>query len=462
MKDRKKLLFGLFKYQWFCIRHLLENRFAGLFLDMGLGKTVITLTAIYYMLKNFQVTKVLVVAPLNVAKNVWSDEIQQWEHLRSLKYSKVIGTERQRIRALNTKADIYITNWDNIAWLVGFYGALRWPFCLVVCDESSCIKNYASERFKALSSVRPVTYRVIELTGTPTPNSLTEIWPQMYMLDMGERLGKTVTYFRDNFCREGKKNGYTVYDWKMLPGADKKIFKAVGDIVISMEAQDYIDLPEKIDRTIKVELDKRTLDKYYEFERESVIEMFGSGQEITAINAAALTTKLAQYASGAIYDEDKNIHLVHDFKLNRIAEIVDNLNGSPLIIFYWYKHSYERLMKKFKRLKPENLKGDGDIKRWNAGNITLALLHPKSAGHGLNLQFGGYNSAWYDNIYSLELYKQADRRLYRPGQKSRIVVTNKLVAKGTIDEAIIKAQDLKDQGQKALMQAVKARIKDIL
>jgi SNF2 family DNA or RNA helicase len=448
-----------FKYQKFAEEHVYNNRYSGLFLDMGLGKTVITLTALRRLIKEcFEVRKVLIIAPLNVAKHVWSDERDKFTHLRDLKISKVLGTERQRIRALNTQADIYIINRDNIAWLVAFYGEQRWPFDCIVVDESSSIKNQNSERFKALQKVRPVTFRVILLTGTPAPNSLMELWPQIYMLDMGARLGKTITYYRDNFFREGKKNGYTVYNYKLLPEADKRIYKQIGDIVISMEAEDYIDLPEKIDRTISVELDGRTMQKYYEFEKESVIQLFGSGQEITAINAGVLTMKLAQFASGAIYDEDKHVHLIHDCKLDRMEEIVDTLNGSPLIIFYWFKHSYARLSERLKKLKPCNLKGDGDVKKWNSGKIKVALLHPASAGHGLNLQFGGYNSAWYDNPYSLELFKQADRRLYRPGQKSKFVITNRMVAKGTIDEEIIKAQALKDKGQKALMRAVRARI----
>lgn len=448
-----------YKYQQFAEDHIYNNQYSGLFLDMGLGKTVITLTALKRLIYGcYEIRKVLIVAPLHVAKHVWGDELEKFDHLRGLKISKVLGTERKRIKALNTQADIYIINRDNIAWLVALYGEQRWPFDCVVIDESSSIKNHASERFKALQKIRPATFRVILLTGTPAPNSLMELWPQMYMLDMGKRLGKNITYYRDNFFREGQKNGYTVYNYKLLPNADKRIYKEIGDIVISMQAEDYVDLPEKIERNITVELDKRTMDKYFEFEKQSVIELFGSGQEITAINAAALTTKLAQFASGAIYDADKQTHLVHDYKLDRMEEIVDTLNGSPLIIFYWYKHSYQRLMERFKKLKPCNLKGDNDIKLWNAGKIRLAILHPASAGHGLNLQFGGHNSTWYDNIYSLELFKQADHRLYRPGQKSRFVVTNKMVAKGTIDEDIIAAQALKDKGQKALMRAVRARI----
>lgn len=445
-----------YKHQKHGERHLLMNRYAALFLEMGLGKTVITLTVLYRLIFEFmEIHRVLIIAPKRVASKVWPDEIEKWAHLKGLTYSKVIGTQRQRIRALSVKADIYIINRDVIPWLKAFYGE-RWPFDCVVCDESSSFKNQDSERYKAISKVRPKTYRWINLTGTPAPNSLLDLWPQMYLLDMGERLGKTITYYRDNFFAVERWVNDNVAKYEVLPGAEKKIYSKIKDICISMKTRDYIDLPPKIDNVIDIEFSKKILTQYYDFEREQVLKLLDT--EITPLSAAALSTKLRQFASGFVYDEDGLAHDVHSYRIDALEEYVEVLNGKPILIFYWFRHTREQLIKRFKKLKPLLMKDDKDIDTWNKGKTPLMFLHPGSAAHGLNLQFGGSNQFWLENIWSLELILQADARLMRPGQKYT-VVSNRFKALGTIDERIIDSNLKKERGQNALMSATKALIK---
>lgn len=402
-----------------------------------------------------EIHRVLIIAPKRVASKVWPDEIEKWVHLKGLTYSKVLGTQRQRIRALSVKADIYIINRENIPWLKAFYGE-RWPFDCVVCDESSSFKNQDSERYKAISKVRPKTYRWINLTGTPAPNSLLDLWPQMYLLDMGERLGKTITYYRENFFYVERWINDDVPKLEILPGAEEKIYKQIKDICISMKTRDYIDLPPKIDNVIDIEFSKKILKQYFDFEREQVLKLLDT--EITPVSAAALSTKLRQFASGFVYDEDGLAHDVHSYRIDALEEYVDVLNGKPLLVFYWFRHTKEQLIKRFKKLKPLLMKDDKDIDTWNKGKTPLMFLHPGSAAHGLNLQFGGCNQFWLENIWSLELILQADARLMRPGQE-HTVISNRFKALGTIDERMIESNLKKERGQNALMSATKALIK---
>lgn len=447
-----------YRYQKHGEQHIYNNRYSGLFLEMGLGKTVITLTALERLINHYmEIDCVLIIAPKRVASKVWPDEIEKWEHLKSLSYIRVMGTVKQRIKALSVKRNIYIINRELVPWLVAFYGE-RWPFQCEVVDESSSFKNPSSERTKALKKKRPKTYRVILLTGTPTSNSLMDLWAQMYLLDMGERLGKTITYYRDNFFNVTQMVSEYVAKYEIQPGADKKIFDAIKDICISMKTRDYIDLPPRIDRVVDIEMSDKMMKMYKDFEKQKVLELLESNKTIGAVNAAALSTKLRQFASGFIYDENKKAFDVHQYKMDALEEYVDVLNGKPLIIFYWFQHSKALILKKFKKLKPLLLDSDAAIDTWNKGKSPIMLLHPASAGHGLNLQKGGCTQIWYENIWSLELIQQANARLVRPGQKFSVVSSNLKVV-GTIDERIIESNLAKEKGQTALMNATKALIK---
>lgn len=446
-----------YKYQKFSINHAIKNLFCGLFLDMGLGKTVITLTVIKILIYEYlEISKVIVIAPLRVAENVWTDEIAKWDHLKKLRVSKVLGTERQRIRALNAEADIYIINRENVAWLVRYYSRYRWPFEMAVVDELSSFKSNSSERFKAFKKVRPHLDRFIGNTGTPAPNSLMDLWSQMFMIDEGERLGKTITYYRDTYFSCNRQENYSEY--KLIPGADKLIHKEISDVCISMDAKDYIELPEFLEHNIVIDLPSKVLKQYKEFEKEQFIEVINNDiyGEITAMNAAVLANKLAQFASGQVYDENKSTHIIHSYKLDELGEMIEALSGNPLLIFYGYKSSQSRICKRFKGMNP--LKTKRDIDKWNAGDSKYALVHPASAGHGLNLQFGGHHALWFDNTWSVELKLQANKRLHRPGQ-SKTVLSYNLVCRDTIDEEIMKRQGEKISTQSLLLQAIKARIK---
>ena len=446
-----------YNYQKFAEKHVIKNRYSALWLEMGLGKTVITLTALHKLIFEYmEIERVLIIAPLRVASKVWTDELGKWQHLKGLTISKCLGTQRQRMRGLSVKAHVYIINRENIPWLVATLP--RWHFDCVVIDESSSFKNQNSERFKALMSQRAFIYRMIQLSGTPSPNSLMDLWPQMKLLDRGKRLGETITYYRDNFFRIDKVINEHVSTYKVLPNAEKAIHRRVKDICISMKTRDYLELPERIDRVIDLELSDKVMKQYKEFEKEKVLELIGSEDEITALTAAALSTKLRQFASGFVYDENKKAHNVHSFKLDALEEYVEALNGQPLLVFYWFKHTKETLLKKFKRYKPLLLQTDADIDTWNRGKSPLMLLHPQSGGHGLNLQFGGNQQIWYESTWSLELLLQANGRIDRPGQ-TKNVISHTLKAIGTIDEQILESNTNKEQGQSALMRATKALIK---
>jgi len=443
------------RYQQHAGNHIVFNTHCGLFLDMGLGKTVITLTAIYRLLFQYlAASKVLVIAPKRVAENVWTVERDKWDHLKRIDISRIAGTERQRIKALSADAHVYTISRDNIAWLVANY-KLRWKWDMIIVDESSSFKNHNSNRFKALRSVLDHAYRVVLLTGTPAPNSLIDLWAQIYLLDQGERLGSTITWFRENLFSPASSNGHVVYKYEPKPGTDKKIHKLIGDICISMDADDYLKLPKLIERAHEIELPENTMKLYKKFEREKIAEL--AGKEITAINAAALSMKLQQFANGFVYDEDKQAHDIHSYKLEALDELIEAANGNPVLLFYWFKHDIKRILKRFSKLKPRILKSAQDLQDWNKRKIDLACLHPASGGHGLNLQDGGNYILWYGPIWSAELRLQALKRLHRQGQKFT-VLSHTIAVKGTIDEDMIEAVAQKISSQKALIDAVKARV----
>lgn len=453
-----------YPYQDHASQHIIDNLGAGLFLEMGLGKTVSTLTAVNrLMFEELEVSKVLVIAPKRVADEVWTTEAAKWDHLKHFKIAKVLGTERQRIAALRSKADIYVINRENVAWLVSFY-ATAFPFDMVIIDELSSFKSAKSARFKALRMVRPKARRVVGLTGTPAPNSLLDLWPQLYLLDMGKRLGPTLTGYRNNYFDPGKRNGHVVYDYNLkkeddILGAgiwEKEIYDKISDICISMKAEDYLALPQRIDRIVSVHLPAKLQEQYQQFEREQILALEDI-DDISAPNAAALTGKLLQYANGAIYDADKTWHEVHKEKIEALEEILDTANGQPVLVFYSYRHDVERIEKYLKAYKPVRIKDSGTIKAWNEGKINLLLAHPASAGHGLNLQAGGSIIVWFGVPWSLELYQQANARLHRQGQINNVIVHH-LICPGTMDEDVMQSLADKANGQDSLMQAVKARI----
>jgi SNF2 family DNA or RNA helicase len=424
---------------------------------MGLGKTVSTLTAINRLIfEEVEVSKVLVIAPKRVAESVWKQEVAQWPHLEHLKVSVVTGNAMNRKKALQENAQIYTIGRDNVQWLCAQYGGSGLPFDMLVIDESSSFKNHASKRFKALKLVH--FNRVVLLTGTPAPNSLIDLWPQIYLLDKGERLGRTIGAFRSDFFAPGKTNGYIVYKYDIKKGSDERIHEAIGDICMSMKAKDYLDLPERINNNIKLEMSNELRRMYKSFEKEKILELFESEEQITTASAAALSNKLLQFANGAVYDSEKATHEIHNLKLEALEEILENANGKPVLVAYTYKSDADRIEQYLKAYKPKRLENDADILKWNKGEIQLLMMHPASGGHGLNLQAGGNIIVWFGQTWSLELEQQFNARLDRQGQKQRVII-NKLILQGTMDEDVISAQERKEKGQSALMEAVKAKIK---
>jgi SNF2 family DNA or RNA helicase len=445
-------------YQRYAIEKIIELSACGLFLDMGMGKTVSTLTAIQELMHDyFEVTKTLIIAPLRVARMTWSSEIEKWDHLQDLKLSKVLGSERDRLRALEADADIYIINRENTEWLVNHFGR-AWPFDMVVIDELSSFKSNKSRRFKALRKVRPLINRIVGLTGTPTPNGLIDLWPQIYLLDRGERLGKTITGYRQEYFDPGQRNWQTgvIYNYALKDGAEKIIYKKISDICISMKAEDYLEVPELKEIPIEVELDPKDYKKYKQLERELLLPL-SDAEDIEALTAATLSNKLLQMANGAVYDEKRKVHLIHDEKLKALEEIIEAANGKPVIVYYNYKHDLESIKRYFKDVR--TLETEEDISDWNAGRVPILALHPASAGHGLNLQHGGNIIVWFGLNWSLELYQQANARLHRQGQTSK-VTAYLLVTKDTIDEDVVAALRSKNCTQDNLLNALKARIKN--
>lgn len=446
------------KYQEYATHRILDTNYIALLLEMGLGKTVSTLTAIDLLLHDyFDAGRVLVIAPLRVADDTWAREVEKWDHLQHLRISKVLGSAAQRRKALKAEADIYVINRENVEWLVSELGT-KWDFDTVVIDELSSFKNHQSKRFRALRRVRPLIKRVIGLTGTPAPNGLIDLWPQIYLLDQGERLGKTVTAYRERYFIPAERDGYTVYKWKQKKEAEQRIYEAISDIAVSMKAEDWLELPPRVDRTVSVKLSEKAMALYEQLERDLLLPY--QDADVVANTAAVLSNKLLQMASGAVYDEERGVKLIHDAKLDSLEDIIEAANGNPVMVFYNFKHSLSRLQERFKQARTLRKGKDGneDIKAWNNDEIPLLLLHPKSAGHGLNLQESSCQTVvWYDQIWSLEEDQQANARVHRQGQK-RSVVVMRLVAEGTMDEDAAAALERKATGQEALMQAVKARI----
>lgn len=458
MKEEGKVKFEPHNYQKYCIDKVVNTEKVGLLLDMGLGKTIITLTAIDELKLNmFEVSRVLVIAPKKVAESTWFREAEKWDHLKLLKFSAVLGSEKKRINALNTPADIYVINRENIPWLVDYYRN-DWPFDMVVIDEFSSFKNHQAKRFKALKLVLGKIKRLVGLTGTPAPNGLKDIWAQIYLLDQGERLGKNITAFREryfNFYRYGN-NPYGEYELKQ--GSDKSIMDRIADICISMKAEDYLELPDVVDNIISVELDAKARKQYEELEKQMILEL-NSLEEITVANAAALSNKLLQLSNGAVYDEKRNVHEIHKCKIERFMELVEELNGKSALVFYSFKHDLDRMKGALSKsgLRVRELKTVQDEKDWNSGKIDILLAHPASAAYGLNLQDGGNHVIWFGLNWSLELYQQANKRLHRQGQKEKVIIHH-LVCGNTRDEDVMKALQSKGDIQEELLQSLKARI----
>jgi SNF2 family DNA or RNA helicase len=420
---------------------------------MGLGKTVISLTAIADLLfDSFEAHRILVVAPLRVARDTWPAEIKKWEHLQHLTFAVAVGSVKERKAALMTAADITIINRENLGWLIDSSG-FEWNYDMVIIDELSSFKNHQSKRFKALMKVRPKVKRIIGLTGTPSSNGLMDLWAEFKLLDFGERLGRFITHYRSNYFIPDKRNGEIIYSYKPLPYAEDAIYRKISDITISMKSTDHLKMPELITSQYEVQLSESEAQRYEELKVDFILEL--PEGEITAANAASLTGKLSQLANGAIYDDNGDILEFHDRKLDALEDIIESANGKPLLVAYWFKHDLQRIKKRF---DVREIKTSKDIVDWNNGNIPVAVIHPASAGHGLNLQAGGSTLIWFGLTWSLELYQQTNARLWRQGQTSGTVVIEHIITKGTIDERILKALSLKEVSQNALIDAVKANL----
>ena len=446
------------EYQKYAIEFIKKNPVAAILLDMGMGKTSIVLSALNeLMYDSFEVSKVLIIAPLRVARNTWSDEIKKWDHLKGIRYSIAVGTAAERMAALKADADIYIINRENVSWLIEESG-LSFDFDCVVVDELSSFKNWQAKRFRSLIKVRPKVKRMIGLTGTPSSNGLMDLFAEFKLLDMGERLGRFISQYRINYFKPDRMNGPIVYTYKLLPGAEERIYDRISDITISMKATDYLDMPELISNEYKVYLDKAERQKYEEMRDELVLQL--PEGEITAANAATLSGKLSQLANGAIYDDGGLINAFHERKLDALEDLIESANGKPILVAYWFKHDLLRIRERLEKLKVvyEKLDSDKSIEEWNAGKLQVGLIHPASAGHGLNLQTGGNVIVWFGITWSLELYQQTIARLWRQGQTARTVTVIHIVTADTVDERILKVLDAKDNTQKALIDAVKAEV----
>lgn len=447
-------------YQKVAIQWLIDKPFCGLFLDMGLGKTSATLAALKVLMhERFEVGRVLVIAPRAVALNSWPAEIAKWDNFNTISYTQIAGTPKQRNAALRELTDIHIISRDLVGWLVG-QRSNAWPYDTIILDESSSFKNHDSQRFKSLKHIRPVARRVVLLTGTPAPNSLADLWAQVYLLDMGKRLGKNITGFRKTFM---DKHPYSQYQWAMKSGADNAIWRAIGDVCVSMKAADHLDMPELVDNYIPVRLSDSVAKQYATMQADAVLDIIASATDeegnvvITAAHAASLSNKLRQIASGAVYDADRNVHRLHEEKLDALQEVLESTNGQNVLLFYNYTHERDRIMERFASYKPELIKEARAIDRWNAGKIRLLIGHPASAGHGLNLQSGGRITIFYGPDWSLELRQQAAARLYRQGQRETTYI-HTLHVVDTIEDKIILALQGKADVQNALLDAVKSLV----
>ncbi|MCO7171559.1 DEAD/DEAH box helicase [[Clostridium] scindens] len=449
-------------YQAHCIQKIIEIRKLGLFLDMGLGKTVTTLTAVKELKYNrFEVRKVLVIAPKKVAEGTWTKEKDKWDHTRMLRVSQVLGSQAKRIRALNTPADIYIINRENVAWLVDYYRN-AWPFDMVVVDESSSFKSHKSKRFKALASMGGHIGRMVELTGTPSPNGLNDLWSQVFLLDGGERLGKRYTQFRERYFDPGDRGNNVIYNYRAKPGSEESILEKISDICISMKAEDYLQLPDVTYHQVPVTLDARAEKAYREMERKMVLDLPEDEEQISVASAAALSNKLLQLANGALYDDGHGVHEVHGCKIEAFLELIESLQGKPALVFYNFQHDRERILGALGKsgLRIRELKTTEDEDAWNRREVDILLTHPASSAYGLNLQQGGNHVVWFGLTWNYELYTQANKRLHRQGQEEKVIIHH-LVCAGTRDEDVMKALERKEDVQEWVMQSLKARIKKI-
>lgn len=446
-------------YQIAAIKHLEEHSGSALFLEMGMGKSICTLTALNDLKYDmFEAVKILIIAPKLVARDTWDAEILKWDHTRNLTWSKILGTQKQRLQALEQEADIYLINRENVAWLVDRYGK-KWPFDTVVIDELSSFKDSSSRRFRSLRKVRPLIKRLIGLTGTPAPNGYMDLWSQVYLLDGGERLGRTLTAYRNRFFTPGRRNGHIVYDWILRPGAAEEIQERIKDLCLSLSASDWLQVPEQISITHTIDLGPEILSQYKAFAKSKLMEVEDSEVPIVADSAGVLTNKLLQFANGRIYDENHHVQYIHDQKLQALEELIDEANGKPVLVFYAFKHDERAIREQLADRNICDLSEEGAVKRWNAGKIEVLLVHPASVAYGLNLQDGGNIIIWYGLTYSLEAYLQANARLHRQGQKQKVLIHH-LVAKGTVDEDVMRMLENKNVTQQELLKSVKAQIRE--
>lgn len=440
-------------YQRYATNFIINSPISAVLLEMGLGKSVISLSAINeLMLDYFDVSRTLVIAPLRVAISTWPEEIKKWEHLKYLSYSVVTGSEKERLDALKKPAHIYIINRENVDWLITKSG-FKWFFDMVVIDELSSFKSYQAKRFKSLLKARPKVKRIVGLTGTPSSNGLMDLWAEFRLLDMGERLGRYITHYRQNFFVPDKRNQQMIFSYKPKDGAEKMIYSLISDITISMKSKDFLKMPECIMNEVVVSLSEKEQKLYDSLKKDMVLSV--EDEEIDAINAAALSSKLLQMANGAVYNDKKESIVIHDRKLDALEDLIEGANGKPVLVAYWFKHDLERIKERF---DVREIKTSKDITDWNEGKIPIAIIHPASAGHGLNLQLGGSTLIWFSLTWSLELYQQTNARLYRQGQKDTVVIHH-IVSKGTIDEDVMRALKAKEKMQDALIDSVKARLK---
>ena len=450
----------LHAYQKYASDFICDHPASAILLDCGCGKTIITLTAIKDLLHDlFDVSKVLVICPIRVAQ-VWADEIQKWEHLKGLRYSIAVGTESQRRYALAQDADIYVINRDVVPWLVENYAA-QWSWDMLVIDELSSFKNPQAKRFKSLVKVRPKVRRIVGLTGTPSSNGLMDLWAEYRLLDLGERLGKFIGSYRSAYFRPDKTNGVIVYSYKPLPGAEEQIYKRIGDMTVSVRCTDVLRMPELISSPYEVRMDQEEKRVYDKLKKELVLGL--PDGEVTASNAAALSGKLTQMANGAVYTDEGTAEVIHNHKLDALEDIIEAQQGKPVLVAYWYKHDFDRITERLRSIgvKYARIDNQNSIEKWNAKQIPVGLIHPASAGHGLNLQAGGSTLVWFGLTWSLELYIQTNARLWRQGQVSRTVVILHIITKGTVDEQIMKALEMKEVTQDGLMNAVKAQLEEV-
>ena len=441
-------------YQRYATDFILAHPEAAVLLDMGLGKSVISLTAIWELcLNRFEIGRVLVIAPLRVARDTWPAEIQKWDHLRGLTYSVVVGTEKERRAALMRSASVFIINRENVQWLVEDSG-IPFTFDMIVIDELSSFKSWQAKRFKSLLKVRPDVKRIVGLTGTPSSNGLMDLWAEFRILDLGKRLGRFITHYRDAFFLPDKRNQQQIFTYKPRPGAEEEIYRRISDMTISMRATDHLKMPERVENRVVVRMDDREREIYDRMKADLIVQI--KGQEIDAVNAASLSGKLCQMANGASYTEDHSVVQIHDQKLDALEDLIEGANGKPLLVAYWFKHDLDRIQKRFPQAR--EIRTSKDITDWNAGDIPVALIHPASAGHGLNLQAGGNTLVWFGLTWSLELYQQTNARLWRQGQTAGTVIIHHIITEDTIDERIMDALERKDKTQSALIDAVKAQL----